>query len=469
MGKNKDRKQAAQNTAAAKVETVAKATVAKEQTAPVVEATTVEIKSEVKTPKVENKTEQKVKEKAKSESIEMIATEDAGDDGIRALNATTGKAVAAKAKVMSPDSKVNLACLMQKRFIDNPDATMKYSQAFLNEADNLIDNIALLAILDLREECIEKGLDLNTEINGNRVFQVEEACKMLGITLPKPKLLPEGQQSFNFVDAIVDTNIDNAVKEDRQTRKKIVEKLPELDPSKIENDEQVVMALEHQLRSAPNGIKGLIIATDWLRDYTLFKTNKPEEKPALKLEPIGYWIEEILKLVKPTLLLTGIGRSIYVNIAQDGNPLSGHAVTHNQTLDENRTPLLTEEQIANLVTILLQKNVLFILEKEPEEMKGKSIADDRAMQALLRGSETLIDKIMSQEEPTDKKAYAMIRNAYFPVGKKYIDLESQMRNKIGQILNLYLPISERMEQYPDVFEVRVAEEADPAQETEKKN
>lgn len=388
---------------------------------------------------------------AKAEIVPTVATEDANDHMIQ-LSAKSSKTVANAAKSMSADSKVGLATLMQKRYIDNPEAPLKYSQAFINEADNLIDNIALLAILDLREDCIERGLDLTAEFNGNRVFQVTEACKMLGITLPKPKLLESGQAELNFTDAKVDANIEEAVKQDRKAKKRIADKVPELDPSKITTNEEVIAALEYLLRSNSNGIKGLIATADFLRDHLIFKTTKPEEKAELKAKTIGEWLEEILKLVKPTLLLTGIGRNIYVNVAQDGNPLAGHALTHNQVLDEKRIPLLTEVQIADVITTLLRHNAMFTLKNEPEEMKGKSIADDRAIQALLQGSGALIDKIMSQAEAVDKKAYNMIKNAYFPAGVSYVNLEDQMRTKLGQILNLYLPIAERMEQFPEIVE-----------------
>lgn len=424
----------------------------------------------------ESKTNKKpaVDAAAKAENTPVVEVEDAGNTGIT-LTTSAGKSMRDGASKMSPDAKVNLACLMQKRYIDNPDASMKYPQAFLDEADNLIDNIALLAILDIREDCIERGLDLNTTVNSARLLNMTEACKMLGITLPKPKLLSDGQQQLNFVDATVDANIEKVVKEDRQARKRIEEKIPVLDPSKITTEEEVIAALEYQLRLTQNGTKNIIATIDWLRDYTLFKTTKSEEKPALKLEPMSYWIDEIFKRVKPTMILTGIGRSIYTNIACDGNPLCGHAIIHNQAMKENREGMLTEVQIAEFVTALLKHNALFVLNEESEKMKDKTIIDDRAMQALLKGNETLIDGVMSQKEPVDKKIYNMIRNAYFPAGAGiiYVDFDEQIRTKLGQILNLYLPISERMERYPEIIEGQGPRLADaPAEEKpaeEKKN
>lgn len=418
--------------------------------APVAETVTAptEKAQELKTEKVEKpKKVVEPKKAAETEEIPLVETVDARETKL-ALSTQPSKAVANSAKLMSPDAKVNLACLMQKRYIDNPDAAIKYGQAFIDEADNLVDNIALLAVLDLRAECIERGMDLNLTVNGNRIFPVEHACKMLGITLPKPKLLENGQKSFEFTEAKVDKNIEEAVAQDRKARKTIEDRVPELDPSKITSDEELVKALEYQMRSAgQNAIKGLLNTIAWFKPYLLFKTTNADEKLRIESESFEFWIEEILKHIKPTLLFTGIGRAIYTCVASDGHPIAGHMIIRKSVLKDNGELILSEEEVAEIVTTLLKSFHRFSLDKEVTEIKDKKI-DERAIKALLSGSEALIETILNKVEPSDKKSYSLVQNGYFPSAEASAELRDSMHRKIGQILNLYLPITERMEHYP---------------------
>lgn len=368
-------------------------------------------------------------------------------------------------KSMSPDSKVALATLMQKRYIDNPHAQMKYSQKFIDEMDNLIDATAMMAVLDLREEAISKGVDVELKVNGAKAFEVIEACKLLGINLPKPKLLPDGQQSLQFKDADLDPTIQDAVDNEKKARKKIEDVIPELDPSKMTTDEELKAALEYQMRSTPNVLKSLINTIEWLRSYRNFKATTADEKLKLEDRTIGVWIEEILSLIKPTLLLTGLGRAVYVNASQDGTPLTAHCTVRKNATEENGKCVLTEKQIADVVVTLLKANAKFTLSKEPEKMKGKTIADDKAMQNLFSGNEQLIEKILKKEEDVDKKIYAMVLKQYYPNPEG--DMSEKMHTKLGQIMNLYLPEAEKME-YPEMLEEQEYPESTPAQPAEEK-
>lgn len=368
-------------------------------------------------------------------------------------------------KSMSPDSKVALATLMQKRYIDNPDAGMKYSQKFLDEMDNLIDATAMMAILDLREEAIAKGVDIELRVNGTKAFQVVEACKLLGINLPKPKALPDGQLNLQFKDANLDPTIQNAVDNEKIARKRIEDQVPELDPSKMTTDEELKAALEYQMRSTPNVLKSLINTIEWLRSYRNFKATTADEKLKLEDRTIGVWIDEILSLIKPTLLLTGLGRAVYVNASQDGTPLTAHCTVRKNATEEDGKCVLTEKQIAEVVVTLLKANATFTLSKEPEKMKGKTIADDKALQNLFSGNEQLIERILKKEDAVDKKIYAMVQKQYYPNPEG--DMSSKMHTKLGQLMNLYLPEAEKME-YPEIQDVQEYPESTPAQPVEEK-
>lgn len=417
------------------------------------------VKEETKKSQVTTQPKAKKEEK---ENIPVIAAE-------TVETPTVSKAAQKKEtvlKTMSPDAKVQLATLMQKRFIDNADAPIKYGQKFIDEMDNLIDATAMMAVLDLREEAIARGVDVNLTFNGTKTFQVTEACRLLGITLPKPKLLPDGQQQLNFKEATVDPKLQESIENEKQVRKAIEEKIPELDPSKITTDDKIKAALEYQMRSTPNVLKSLINAIEWLRTLRNFKAQTAEEKLKLEDRSIGEWITEILDLIKPTLILTGIGRAVYVNASLDGTPLSAHCTVRKNVVDEDGRMILNEVQIAEVVKTLLKANAKFTLSKEPEKMKDKTINDDRALQALLSGSEELIDTIMARKEDRDKKVYSMVLKQYYPnMGE---NMEAKMRNRIGQLMNLYLPENEKLSAYTDIMDEQEFPEK-KEETTEKKN
>lgn len=352
-------------------------------------------------------------------------------------------------RTMSPDSKVQLAGLMQERYIRNQDASIKYGQKFIDEVDNLIDATVVMAVLDLREEAISKGVDVNMVFkNGVKAFAVVEACKMLGISLPAPKLLTDGQASLEFKDATVDETVQAALDNETKVRKALEEKIPELDPSKMTTDDELKAALEYQMRSSQNGLKSLFNTIVWLRGYMNFKAKTEEDKKKYAEYTTGQWVEEILSHIKPTLVFNGLGRAVYVNAVQDGTPITAHCTVRKNVLDSDGKPILDESEIADLVKTLLKANAKFILAKEPEAMKGKTIADDKALANLMTGSETLIETILKKETDLDKKIYSMVLKQYYPNPSG--DMSKKMHVKLGQIMNLYLPISERMDAYPEM-------------------
>lgn len=407
-----------------------------------------------------NKKAQGSKTNTKPETVPTVEAE-VVDHVIESISKKQEPAV----KVLSPDSKVAFATLMQKRYIDHPDALVKYGQKFIDEIGGFIDGTVILTLLELREEAISKGVDVNLKFkNGVTAFQVTEACKMLGVTMPAPKLLTDGQQTIDFSKATVDENVQETLNNEKKVRKAIEEIVPELDPSKITTDEEVNSALEYQMRSTPNVLKSLVNTIEWLRNYRNFKAQSADEKLKLDDRTIGLWVDEILSLIKPTLLLTGIGRAVYVNAAQDGTPITAHCSVRKNIKDEDGKAILTEEQCAELVITLLKANAKFKLAKEPKEMKDKSIVDDRAIQNLVSGNEAMIDKIMAKEEDVDKKIYSIVLKQYYPNPEG--DMTSKVRNKIGQLMNLYLPVEDRMENYPSISEESEYPESEEKAETE---
>lgn len=447
MGKNK-------NNNKSKVATTATAAPAEKKetkietpvkTADPVKTTAPAVNEEVTKPQVNKPKVIKPKEEVQLVETETVET---------VVNRLSGNKKSTTA-TMSPDSKVTLASLIQKTFIEDPNAPLKYAQIVLDEMDNIKVDLIVLSLLDLRGECQERGIDLNIMVANDRKFlQLEAACKMLGVEMGKPKLLENQQLGLNFAESKVDANMEKTIANERAARKAIEEHVPELDPSKITTDEEVNSALEYQMRSSANGIQSLIATVEWLRNYRLFKTKKTDERLALDDKPIGYWVDEILTMVKPTLLLTGIGRAIRNNIVSDKNPVFGHTLTRMQATLKDGTLLINDKQIANLVVTLLKATASFALKNEPEEAQADALKDDTALATLINGSGALVDQIVARGDAMEKKVFNVVLKSYYPNAEPSPETTEKVRNKIGQILNLYLPESDRMEQYPEDFDMQ---------------
>ena len=355
-----------------------------------------------------------------------------------------------KSKI-STDSKVQLATLMQRRYIDNDTAKTTYGETFINEMDGAIDALTVMALLEIRDEAVERGADMNIVLkNGNTLLQLDKACEMFGITLPKVKALPgsDGQQSLNFKDAEVAPEIEKIVKDERTAKRDYIENaIPELDPSKMTDEHQLTEAIQYKMRSKQNIIASLIDTIEWLRAYRNFKATTAEQKLAFEDYSVGDWVKEILSITKPTLLMCGIGRAVYLNTIQDKTPLGAHCIIHKHVMDKNGKAIFNDEQIASLLIALLKANASFAISSDPEKYKGKTISDDNALRTVMSGSPSLVDSIMSQKEPLDKKLYSMVRKNYYGEAEPTAELTDKVRNKIGSLLNLYLPIMERMTEF----------------------
>ena len=83
---------------------------------------------------------------------------------------------------------------------------------------------------------------------------------MLGIKLAPAKALPgnDGQMSINFSESEVPTELANS--------KPKVE-IPELDPNKITNDEELKTALNYLISKEKNVAENIVNTVEWYRVY----------------------------------------------------------------------------------------------------------------------------------------------------------------------------------------------------------
>ena len=354
-------------------------------------------------------------------------------------------------KHMSPDSKVALGTLLNSRFgPNNPIAATRYSQAFIDEVDLLTDVVAISALYDFVGELKGQGFAAKLLIGKKDPTAMTEICKLLGINLKtnQKQLASNGQGELDFEGATADNTVAEAIDNERQARKALADSIPELDPKAITSEDMFKSALNYMMRSTSNVLKSLFATIVWIRGYYEVTKTTKEDKAKYAAFTTADWTTEILQFIKPTLLLTGLGRSVYLTAAQDGTPIVSHCIIRKAAAGKDNEVILTEEEISDLVTVLLKENARWKLKNEPETMKGKALSDDKALMNCMKGSEELIDGILSKETDTQKKIYYIVKNNYY--GSETMVPETQMRNKLGQLINMYMPVADKLAGYESI-------------------
>ena len=187
------------------------------------------------------------KPKKKEEKIPTIIPEDATGKNSpekkaveRAANLITGIPTAGipiGSRESSVDGKAMLAFVMQQRYANNEELKKQYPELYA-DINRSIDVVTLLALVDVRQDLFDRGErgELQLQIASDQVLPLQSMAEMLGIKLAPAKALPgnDGQMSINFSESEVPTELANS--------KPKVE-IPELDPNKIANDEELKTAL----------------------------------------------------------------------------------------------------------------------------------------------------------------------------------------------------------------------------------
>lgn len=401
---------------------------------------------------------QKPDKKERKDTIPTVIPEDVTEE-------TTNKPVERAEKITgiptgttsgsSLDGKAMLAFVMQQRYGNNTELQNKYPELYQDLSRN-IDAVTLLALVDVRKELIERNEtgELQLNIPVDQILPLQEMAGMLGITLAPAKQLPnakDGQMSINFTESEVPEELDKDAGKAREV-------VPELDPKKIETEEQIIDALQYLLCKDRNVAVNLVNTVEWYRVLRLMKEENAEKKLELDNYSVGDWMNEIFSKVQPQSLLKGLGRAIYLYTSQTGSPCMGHALLHSHMASAG----WSEEQIAESLKALINENFRYNLKNDP----SKKPEEDKAIQALVNtiGNDYITELFANyaldvksmpkdkQNEFEDKKKKACmvigtVKKNYFKDDKEHPVTTDMLQLKIGQIINLYRNPSDRLAEY----------------------
>lgn len=416
----------------------------------------------------------------KAEKIPTIIPEDASsnlngqkkalDRAAALVGGATGIPMGSPAS--SLDGKAMLAHVMWEKYGKNEELQKHYPELYTDLMKS-VDVVTLLALVDVRQEILsrnEKG-ELNLVVDADQIMPLQNMAGLLGITLAPAKALPgkDGQLQIDFNKS--------EVPEELNTPKKS-EKVPELDPNKITNDEDLKTALEYLISKDKNVAESIVNTVEWYRVFCGLKEDNADKKLALDERSVTDWINEIFSLIQPVGLLRGLGRAVYLYTSQTGSPCMAHAIMHTHMSKAG----WTEEQVAEALRALIGENFRYKLKDDPE-LKPEQ---DKAISAItgLLGND-YIDKLFADyglktdgvEESkkaeleaareTARKVLGSIRTNYFDKQKEAPTLD-KMRMVVGQIINLYRDPADRLAEYCQ-GEIVAPEEKEYPKSNEKKN
>lgn len=433
-------------------------------------------KKEDPKPAAPKKDAPKDKPKEKKEKIPTIIPEDASSKEIERAKTLVGAIpTSTKNTNSSFDAKAMLLYSMTERYGKNEELQKNYPELY-NDLSRSMDVITLLALVDLRQEMIERNDSgqLKLNVNADQILPLQNMAALLGIELAPAKALPgnDGQMQIDFKESKVPEELA------KDAGKTVVEK-PELDPKKIKNADDVKKALDYLLCSEKDTATALVNTVEWYRTMRMINEEDANKKLAMDEKTVEEWINEILSIANPTSLLRGLGRAVYLYTSQTNSPIFAHAILHNHISKAG----WSEEQIASALKALIQENVRMKL-KEDENAKPQ---DDKALKAIISslGTEYIeklfndaninLDEVaedkkneMENAKRDAKKILGVVRTNYF--AKDHNPTTDELRMCIGQIINLYRDPANRLAEYCQNYIISPKEGEYPEKsEGEKKN
>ena len=308
---------------------------------------------------------------------------------------------AAKSNHLSQDSKVMLAYLTQKRWVENPNLPTT-----LVEGANVITD-ALMA--DTIVTSIAKGDEAFTMLIRNdesKYIAIAAALNTFGITMPAFKELPAPSEdqlkkigvkllpAETKVVTVNKQNIDKAAIEQKKKEVAVAKKNPTTDPTKIENETQLKEALQSLLmnmKETPDGrIQNAVAFYQAYLELQAQKSeNKDEEIKRIKGLSRPVLLKQISELLgNCTYALDGMGK-LFAKAAIESNspvvPFKMYKTASKGTSDE-----IAAEMVKTLVVWTCESRIKNCQDYIDMAAEDKSKKDDEKRKANIRTAEESI-------------------------------------------------------------------------------
>lgn len=382
-------------------------------------------------------------------TVELV---NAGKDALK----TTSSALDA-------NHRVELLNLANDVFRKDPDAERKYS---LQLRESMNEIIAAGVVAALADEAIYGNTTFGIVLSNKMYPQLITAANDMGIKLPNIKSLPQKEGKIKVIADEI--SISKEARETLKNEKELENEKPELDPKKIESEEDLRKALSYILIVGPKtgkSIKDTIVsAVDFMHDYRMNMADKAENAAEAKLKydnrTMEEWMDDIFSFVKPSFLMKGIGRGLATSIGLEKSPITAFCVLRqNLTNKETNTVEWDDQSIADAVKSIVKFVCNNIIESEKKNIDAldKNMKDydsivkkyeasikhyNDIVKDMLNTDVSIIENIPTKYESKDAtcmKIVGRIKNAFYPNenGTAYKNYISNIQQYAGYIVNLF--------------------------------
>lgn len=263
-------------------------------------------------------------------------------------------------KNLDPNHQVELLSMLNQRFFLDKDAAAHTGFSEENIAKiNEITACGLVVVM--AEEIISGNSNFALRMRPAQLNAIMDISKSMGIEI-NPAALPAPEENGNV------TVVPEAVEISEETKKKIkeerelAEKTVELDPTKIENKDQLVEALKQIMIKNPNLYQKIAESINFYRAYLgvlAHRSKKKEETERVKNMTTVEIFNEIADIVGSCpLVMSGIGNHLYTVTASTKSPIAAFCALRNSSRDRKTgVYAIDDATVADYVKILIKWHV----------------------------------------------------------------------------------------------------------------
>lgn len=414
-------------------------------------------------PKTNTKKTETVDNKKKVETVEVLQVKDLKN----LTKNTTG---------LDANHRVDLLNGLKAYFHDDEDAKDKFGQDVTDTVNRLTAIGFATAFL---QEAFYGDSKWAATMRSSQATLLKQLAPTVGYTIDE-KLLPAPDSAGNVTIPAAAVKIPTETKKKLENEKKVMESKPIIDPTKIENEDQLKNSLTFMLSdvAVKRPYDRMTRATEFLRSYQLLQASKggdskKTELDAIKSKSVSDLLEEIRKLVGEIPFSTvGISHFIYSKLCAFNNPIFSFCLMRNASKNKETgdTPV-DDNMIAAMVRTLVNwtnepklEEYTKNLKRAKEELKAGTKKQDYVdaiqnnvdyctshFEAVTNCptdfADHLIENLESDDANTKKAAQmtvSMILKSYYPTlestdaaGDNKEQLLKDIQQRAGIITNLF--------------------------------
>ena len=415
---------------------------------------------------------------------------------------------------LSPDATVMALNGLKTMVHDNPNAAEYYGIG--EEGVKKLNHFTLAGFATvLAIECAENKSPFAVAMLAKQPEAINAIQEYTGVSIDI-KALPAPDENGEVKVPSSAIKVTKEAKEGIKQEQEIATKKVELDPTKIENDDQLKDALLHILVKGSGNVNfyaKVATAINFYESYLSVQANKSENKEealkAIKDKTRAELFSEIAKLLgKCTFTINGMAKFMYEHTERTKNPVVAFCMFRDASLNENNgMPQIEDSLVADIVKVLIrwyadseiqttnekiasyEKDLEKLKKDEKKNAKGieegkkvienakKHIEDIESVVTYANiPSRAIVDSFAKDYVDDSAEGYKFARmmgskilNSYYP-GVKASEIETEnlvhnLQQYMGVIFNLFLPAMQRLSDFSEanITELKKKEAEQPAE------